>query len=100
MDILERIEQLRLAKGWSLYRFAEECMITPSTLANMFARKTLPSITTLISICKGCNISLSQFFADDELEVQNEAERELISNYRKLNKKNQQAINEFIKHVS
>lgn len=100
MDILDKIEKLRIAKGWSLYRFAEECMITPSTLANMFARKTLPSITTLISICKGCGISLSEFFADDEPNVQSEEERELINNYRKLNKKNREAISQFIKNVS
>lgn len=70
MDILERINQLREEKGWAMYKLAEESMITQSTLANMYARNTLPSITTLINICRGLGITPAQFFAIDEEGVE------------------------------
>lgn len=100
MDILNKIEQLRLERGWSVYKLAEECEITPSTIANMFARKTLPSITTLIAICRGFNISLSEFFAETLEEVESIEEKTLLKNFRKLSKKNKDAIKELIKNVS
>lgn len=47
MDILDRITELREERGWSVYKLAEESGLTQSTLANMFSRKTMPSIATL-----------------------------------------------------
>lgn len=100
MDILGKIEKLRISKGWSVYKFAEVCDITPSTISNMYTRKTLPSISTLISICNGCGITLSQFFAESENDIQCEEEKQLLSSYRKLSKKNKEAIAQLIKNVS
>lgn len=66
MDILERIEALRQAKGWSLYRLSNMAGIPQSTLVNMVNRGTLPSITTLECICDAFGISLSEFFREEE----------------------------------
>ena len=100
MDILERIDEIRIAKGWSIYKLAEECEITPSTLSNMYSRKTLPSLSTLISICKGCGITLSQFFAEEKSDIENEEEKILLNEFRKLSQKNKDAITQLIKNVS
>ena len=43
------------------------CGLSESTLANIFRRNTMPSITTLEAICNGFGITLSQFFAEDEM---------------------------------
>ena len=58
----QKIDKLRIEKGWTLYKLAEESEITQSTLSNMFIRKTQPSIATLTNICNGLNISLSEFY--------------------------------------
>ena len=50
MDILKRINQLREEKGWTMYKLADESMITQSTLANMYTRNTMPSLSTLLAI--------------------------------------------------
>ena len=62
MEILERINNLKNERGWSIYKLAEESGITQSTLANMFSRKTMPSISTLKQLCDAFGISLAQFF--------------------------------------
>lgn len=72
-DVLERIQELRKMKGWTIYRLAEESELTQSTIANMFTRKTLPSISTLVALCNAFGITLSQFFDADskEFEIKN-----------------------------
>ncbi|MEG9430655.1 MAG: helix-turn-helix transcriptional regulator, partial [Christensenellaceae bacterium] len=64
MDVLERINALRKERGWSIYRLADEAMLTQSTLSNMFTRKTMPSLYTLNQICEAFGITMSEFFND------------------------------------
>ena len=46
---------------------SKECGLSESTLANIFRRNTVPSITTLETICDAFGITLSQFFAEGEM---------------------------------
>lgn len=98
MDVLERINELRKNRGWSIYKLAEESGITQSTLANMFTRKSNPSIPTLIQLCEAFGITLSQFFDDKELKYSDD-ELMLLSNYRKLNEKEKNIINSLIDNI-
>ena len=63
MDALQRLNRLMDERGWSVYRLAKNCGLSESTLANVFKRNTVPTITTLERICDGFGITLSQFFA-------------------------------------
>lgn len=67
MDTHQRLRQLLDARGWTEYRLSKSCGLSESTLANIFRRNTTPSITTLEAICKGFGITLSQFFAENEM---------------------------------
>ena len=71
MDILERIDLLRKERGWSINNLAMEAGLTQSTVNNLYVRKTEPKLSTLRAICGAFNISLTEFFkeenADDEL---------------------------------
>ena len=67
MDVLERLRGLLDERGWTEYRLAKECGLSESTIANIFRRNSVPSITTLESICNGFGITLSQFFADGDM---------------------------------
>ena len=87
MDILKRIDELRNKKGWTMYKLAEECMLTQSTLANMYARNTLPSLTTLISICNGLGITPSEFFCENDKDMKLVYDEKFLVLYNKLTKK-------------
>lgn len=67
MDVHKRLRQLLNERGWTEYRLSKKCGLSESTLANIFRRNTMPSITTLEAICNGFGITLSQFFAEDEM---------------------------------
>ena len=66
MDVHQRLRQLLNERGWTEYRLSKNCGLSESTLANIFRRNTMPSITTLEAICNGFGITLSQFFSDQD----------------------------------
>lgn len=66
MDINERINYILKKYGWTRYRLSKESGLPESTLTNIFHRGTVPTIATLEGICKTLNITLADFFADDE----------------------------------
>ena len=90
MEILEKIKELKDERGWSVYRLADEAGLKQSTVANMFARNTCPSIATLQQLCNAFGITLAEFFAMDENK--NTDEIKLLSNYRKLSKTNKNIV--------
>ena len=84
MDILERLNALLKARGWTRYRLSKESGLTESTLANIFQRNAMPSLDTLECICAGFGITLSQFFADGELIELTPDLKEVFDNWRTL----------------
>ena len=84
MDIIAKLNRLRLERNMSVYRLAELSGLNQSTLANTFSRGTIPSIRNLEIICNRLGITLSQFFCEDEKEVSmTAADREFFGNYKK-----------------
>ena len=67
MNIHSKLEQLLTERGWSRYRLSKESGLSEETLTNIFTRGTCPSIPTLQAICNGLKITLSQFFAENEM---------------------------------
>lgn len=94
MDILSKIKDLTADKGWTIYKLAETSGVSQSTLSNMFTRKTLPSITTLMQLCEAFNISMSEFFSEES--PSSEDELFLLSKYRELSIANKSIIIELI----
>lgn len=66
MDVLERIDELRKERGWSVNNLAMEAMLTQSTLNNLYARGTEPKLSTLRAICGAFGITLAEFFAEED----------------------------------
>ena len=65
MNVLKKINTMRLERGWSVYRLSVEADLPQSTMINMFNRETLPSLTTLESLCRAFGVTLSEFFRED-----------------------------------
>ena len=66
MSVLDKIKKLQKERGWSTYKLAYEAGLTQSTLSNMFARGTCPTVDTLERICDAFGISLSEFFNEND----------------------------------
>ena len=101
MDIIRKLNELRLERDLSVYRLAELSGINQSTLANTFSRGTIPSIANLELICETLGITMSQFFAEDtEPMPLSILEKKLIEDYRKLQPALQRAMRNLFKDLS
>lgn len=88
MDVIERIEQLRNERGWSVNYLAMEAMITQSTLNNIFCRHSEPKLSTLRAICDAFGITLSEFFSEDA----SSSDDELVRRIRALPQEQKDAL--------
>ena len=99
MDINKRILKLLNERNWSEYRLSKESGLAESTLYNIFRRNNVPSFVTLESICKGFNITVSQFFAENEMVEMTPELKELFDNWAFLTADEKTAVLNIIKAI-
>jgi transcriptional regulator with XRE-family HTH domain len=92
MDTNGKLRQLLSDIGWSEYRLAKNSGLSESTIANIYRRNTVPSITTLEAICKSFGITLSQFFAENEMIELTPEVKELLNFWMPLTVKQKEAV--------
>ena len=87
--------------GWSMYKLSIESGLAQSTLQNMYARGTLPSLSTLQNICDAFGITLAQFFDDDNSEkvLVSADENDLLNDYRKLSENSKEIVCSLLKNL-
>ena len=93
MDVWARLHELQELHGWSSYRIAQEAGLAANTVANIYKRNTLPSLTTLEALCKAFNITLSQFFCTNEEMTELTPElRELLTHWSVLSSSQKETV--------
>lgn len=101
MDILKKLNDLRLQRNMSVYRLAELSEINQSTLANTFSRGSIPSIQNLEKICNTLGVSLAQFFTEDEVIVRLTPEEVVFfANYKKLPLPIKKSIDDIVNSIA
>ena len=92
MNTHDRLRKLMKEREWTEYRLSKECGLSESTLANIFRRNTVPSITTLETICDAFGITLSQFFAEGEMVELTPELKVLFENWVSLTPDQKEAV--------
>lgn len=95
MSILEKIDKLRIERGWSVNNLAMEAMLTQSTINNLYVRQAEPKLSTLRAICSAFGITLSEFFADEELSQEGNCaavDKEIEQRLSRLNRQQKEAV--------
>jgi transcriptional regulator with XRE-family HTH domain len=98
-DVLDRIEKERLSRNWSEYTLAKNSGITPSTISTWYRRNLQPSISSIEKICKGLDMSLSQFFSSPEDQCVNltDSQQEILDVWKYLNEEQKDATIKMLK---
>lgn len=65
MNVIGRILFLMEREKMTGYELAKKCGISHSTISTIFRKNRQPNITTLQKICNGLNISMAEFFYED-----------------------------------
>lgn len=97
MNVKARVRQLMNERGWTSYRLAKESHLSDATIGNMFRRNTIPSVATLEAICSGFGITLSQFFAENEMVELNPELKELFEDWVNLTLEQKKAVRQMMK---
>ena len=100
MDTNERLRQLLQERGITTYKLSLLSGLSNTTLANVFKRNTVPSISTLQAICKGFGITLSQFFAEGEMVELTPELKELFDCWVNLTTEQKTALLNLIKSMN
>ena len=96
--VLEKITELRKERNWTLYRLAKEADVSYSTLSNTFHRDNVPSIPTLIRLCDGLGITMSEFF-DEKGILKNQltvSDQNLLADWHQLPKTDRGLVKAYI----
>lgn len=100
MDVIKRIDILMKERNWSDYKLSAESGLSSSTIANIHRRNTVPSISTLESICSAFGITLAQFFTEDSNTVQlNTEQQDLFNQWIALTDNQKNLIYQLIKEM-
>ena len=103
-QIIERIQELCTRKHISLYRLAKNAELPYSSLNNILHRRTCPPVTTLERLCKGLNVSLSEFFDFEIYPIRNEEltadEEELLNKYKNLSARKRELLHAYMDGLS
>ena len=99
---LAKIQELLNERNWTLYRLSKASGITYSSLNSMFNKNTQPTIYTLEKICVSLDITLADFFKNENTmpkESFTAAEKEYIGDFRKLDKTDQELLQKLCKKL-
>lgn len=96
INVLDKIDKIRIEKNWSMYELAENAGIPQSTLSNMFLRKTLPSITTLNKLCEAFNISMAEFFIESATDLKQFQSLQFLNKFINLSPESREALITFL----
>ena len=90
---VRRIDTLRAQHGLSIRDLASKSGISKSELSYIISQKTIPNIFTLHSICTALEVSLSDFFNQDEQVLMLRGKESiLIKIYRELSPMSQDTL--------
>jgi transcriptional regulator with XRE-family HTH domain len=99
MNINERIRLLMDERSWTEYRMAKEAGLAQSTIANLFNRNTVPSVSTLEAICGGFGITLAQFFSEGNIVELTNEQKELFDRWVSLTGEQKRLLLELVKNM-
>ena len=90
VDIKKRVRYYMDMKNMNNNQLAIAADLNPSVISSLFTRSSEPELATLISICFGLNITLSEFFAEGDQYELTEKQREILYLFGQLSEEKQE----------
>lgn len=97
MDIYRKIDKMRIARGWSFYKLSQESGLSQQTFTQ-WMNGTTPSIPALKNVCDAFEISLAEFFCEENVIIATPDTKELIENWKMLTNNEKQSVIAIIKN--
>lgn len=98
MDYFRKIDKMRVSRGWSFYRLSQESGLSQQTFTKWMNGKTTPTLLALQAVCDAFEISLAEFFAEDEIIVVTPEVKELFNDWQVLTKEEKASVMAIVKN--
>lgn len=91
--VYERLDDLRAARGWTIYELAKRAGVSYTGIYNWRDRLSLPSLELLDAVCYAFGITVIDFIAgDDETTVLTKEQKELVQLWNALSPDKKKSI--------
>ena len=98
MTAKERIDELRVKKGWSLNKLAEELDLTNSAVYSWYRKEGYsPSIKSIEKACEVFGISITEFYSGVDTDNMTKDEVLLLDAFRRVPNEEHERILKIIK---
>lgn len=85
-EILDKIEKLRKARKWTVYKLSQESEVPTGTIQTWIRTNSQPSIKALEQICRAFGVTLAEFFLQCELVECTGERRTLLDKWQSITK--------------
>ena len=99
MEVVARLRNLLQERGWSEYRLAKEAGLSQTTITNLFKRNNLPTLPTLEAICRAFDMTLAQFFMEDDFVEITPAQKDLLKKWNALHPEQKRIIQKLLNAI-
>ena len=98
MTAKDRIDELRIQKGWTINKLAEELGMTNTAVYSWYRKESCnPSIKSIEKACEVFGISLTEFYSKVDSGSMEVGETLLVDSFRKIPKKEQEKVLKIVK---
>ena len=98
MDIVRKIDEMRVKRGWTFYKLSQESGLSQQTFTKWMDGKTVPTIPAIKAVCDAFGISLANFFAENDLVEVTPETKVIFDNWHHLTKEEQESIKTIIEN--
>lgn len=99
-EIYDKVDALRLQKGWTIYGLAKNAGVSPTTIYNWRDRLSSPTPSLLDSVCAAFGITVIDFLLEgDELTNLNEEQKEVMRLWNSLSIEQKKSIISLMKSM-
>lgn len=84
INILDRIVDERLSRGWSEYELAKRSGVPQSTISSWYAKKMMPSFVSLEKICNAYDMTMAQFLSEGGMTEITQDQHILLNKWKLL----------------
>lgn len=100
-EIYDKVDALRLGKGWTIYELAKKAGVAPTTIYNWRDRLSSPTLSLLEAVCSAFNITVIDFLLnEDELMALTEEQKEVMRLWNTLSSEQKKSVISIMKSMN
>ena len=98
MNIVKKIDNIRVKRGWTFYKLSQESGLTQQTFTKWMEGNTTPTLPALKAVCDAFGITLANFFAENDMVEVTPETKVIFDNWCYLTKEEQDSIKTIIEN--